>query len=87
MQFVSGSNLVLISFWMLTMPWILCPTSFYRRVSRFVVFQTLVAHSCFIFALLFHILLCSHKNAVAHNIMDRDGNFKKCAPTGTGTKI
>ena len=40
------SDLVLISFWMLTMPWICYPISFYGRVSRFVAFQTKVAHLC-----------------------------------------
>ena len=34
------------------------PPSFYKRVSRFVVFQTNVAHLCF--------LHCSHRNVVAH---------------------
>ena len=43
----ANSHLVPISFWMLTMPWIFNPISFYRRVSRFVVFPTKVAHSCF----------------------------------------
>ena len=32
------SYLVLISFWVLTMPWILYPISLFRRVSRFSVF-------------------------------------------------
>ena len=45
--FVSRSDLILISFWMLTMPWIFYSISFYRRVSRFVVFQTKVAPLCF----------------------------------------
>ena len=45
--------LVLVSFWshsgiwMLTMPWIFHPISFCSRASRFVVFQTKVAHLCF----------------------------------------
>ena len=43
-KFVSRSDLVLISFWMLTEPWIFYPISFYRRVSHFVVFQRKVAH-------------------------------------------
>ena len=46
-KFASPSHLVLISFWMLTVPWIFDPISFYRRASRFVVFQTKVAHLCF----------------------------------------
>ena len=33
---VSRSDLVLISFWMLTMPWIFYPISLFRRASRFV---------------------------------------------------
>ena len=45
-KFVSRSDLVLISLWMLTMLWIF-PISFNRRVSLFVVFQTKVAHPCF----------------------------------------
>ena len=49
-KFVSRSDLVLISFWMLPMPWIFYPISFYRRrvrrASRFKVFQTKVAHLC-----------------------------------------
>ena len=57
-KFVSRSDVVLISFWMLTIPGIFWkPISFYRHVSRFVVFQASGA-------LLF--LLCSHENAVAH---------------------
>ena len=43
----ANSYVVLISFWMLTMPWILNPISFYRRPSRFAAFQTRVAHLCF----------------------------------------
>ena len=39
--------LVLISFWMLTMSGIFYPISFYRRVVRFVAFQTKVVHHCF----------------------------------------
>ena len=35
-EFVSRSDLVLISFWMLTMPWIFYPISFDRRVSSLV---------------------------------------------------
>ena len=42
-KFVSRSDLVLISFWMLTNPWIFHPISFYRRVSRFIAFWTKVA--------------------------------------------
>ena len=46
-KFLSRSDLVLISFWMLTIPWIfLEPISFYWCVSRSV-FQTKVAHLCF----------------------------------------
>ena len=43
-KFVSRSDLVLILFWMLTMPWNFYPFSFYRRVSHFVAFQAQVAH-------------------------------------------
>ena len=50
-KFVSPSDLVLISFWMLTMPWIVDPISFYRRASRFAAFQTKVARLCFCLAL------------------------------------
>ena len=39
-KFVARSDLVLISFWMLTIPGIFYPISFYRRASRFVVFET-----------------------------------------------
>ena len=46
-KFVSRSYLVLISFWTLTMPWILYPISFCRRFSSFVALQTKVAHLCF----------------------------------------
>ena len=44
---VSRSDLVPISFWMLTTPWILYPIWFDRHASRFVVFQTKLAHSFF----------------------------------------
>ena len=54
----ANSYLVPISFWMLTRPWIFYPISFCRRVSRFVVLQTKVAHLCF--------CLVRIKNAVAH---------------------
>ena len=33
----ANSYVVPISFWMLTMPWIFYPISFFRRVSRFIV--------------------------------------------------
>ena len=46
-NFVSHSDLTLISSWMLTMPWKFYPISFSRRPSRFAVFQTEVAHLCF----------------------------------------
>ena len=46
-KFVSRSYLVLISCWMLTMPWIFYSISFYSRASRFVAFQTKVAQFCF----------------------------------------
>ena len=39
-KFVSCSDLILISFWITTMPWIFQPISFYRRASCFVVFKT-----------------------------------------------
>ena len=53
-KFVSRSNLDLISFWMLTIPWTFQePISFYRRISHFVVFQDKSG------TLLF--LHCSHK--------------------------
>ena len=47
LKYVSRSDLILISFWMPTTPWISYPISFYRRAPRFVVFQTKVAHLCF----------------------------------------
>ena len=37
-NFVSRSDLVLISLWMLTMPWIFYPISLFRRASRFIAF-------------------------------------------------
>ena len=70
--FRSRSDLVLISFWMLTMLWIFYPISFYRRVSRFVVFQTKVAHSCFFSKL---------KKAVAvqNSLLEKfSGKFRRC---------
>ena len=46
-KFVSRSDLVLISFWMLTTPWIFYPISLFRRASRLIVFATKVAPECF----------------------------------------
>ena len=71
MQFASRSDLVLISFWMLTIPWIFHPiSSFYRRMSRFEAFQTKVAHLCFYFArieLPLLILSIGHRNITVPN--------------------
>ena len=44
---VSRSDLVLISFWMLTMSWIFYLISLFRRASRFILFSTKVAPECF----------------------------------------
>ena len=69
-KFVSRSDLVLISFWMLTIPWIFDPISFYGA-SRFIVFQTKNG------ALLF--LPCSHKHAVAH----MGSESRRCTSVGS----
>ena len=46
-KFVSRSDLVLISFWMLSNPWFFFSYLVCRRTSRFAVPQTKVAHLCF----------------------------------------
>ena len=55
-------RIVLISFWMLTMPWIFCPISFCRLVSRFALFQTKMAHLCFcLVRIKMPLLICLYK--------------------------
>ena len=68
--------LVPISFWMLNMPWILDPISFYRRASRCVVFQTKVAHLCFC-------LVCIKMSL----LIWAGGGVTNSKKTSTGTKV